>query len=139
VYGTLALYGETQPFYQFDARLGWVCMPLLRAGVSWQSEQSPLYIQQYTDNGQYAILMHPIHNYIDYTEADQLEFPEPPPDRGVIVSGKLPLWLFTALARFYAHRNVPWIALNDARNNQAVVIYSRVEAYSLGAALLMPV
>ncbi len=139
LYGALALHAGTQPFYQFDARLGWVRMPTLRTGTSWQSTQSPLYIEQYTDDEQYAILMHPIHNYLDYEERDQLEFPEPPPDRGVIVSGKLPLWLFTALARFYAQWDVPWIALNDAYNNKAIVIYSRVEAHQIGDMLLMPV
>lgn len=140
VYGALALHAGTQAFYQFDAVLGWVCMPTLHTGTSGQLMQSPLHIYPpYKDDDQYAILMHPIHNYLDYTEADQLEFPEPPPDLGVIVSGKLPLWLFTALARFYANRNVPWIALNDARDNQAVVIYSRVEAYPIGEILPMPV
>jgi len=140
VYGALALHAGTQQVWQFDARLGWVPMPTLRAGTSWQSTQSPLYIEEYTDDDQYAILIHPVHNYIDYdTEADQLEFPEPPPDRGVIVSGKLPLWLFTALARFYAQWDVPWIALNDAHNNKAIVIYSRVDTHLIGKMLLMPV
>ncbi len=140
VYGALALHAGTQAFHQFDALLGWVPMLTLRTGTSRQLMQSPLHIYPpHKDDGQYIIQMHPVHNYLDHTEADQLEFPVPPQDRGVIISGKLPLWLFTALARFYAQWNVPWIALHDARNNQAVVIYSRVETHPIGKTFLMPV
>lgn len=140
VYGALARHAGTQAFYQFDAVLGWVCMPTLRISTSGQLMQSPLHIYPpYTDDNQYAIRIHPIHNYLDYTEANQLEFPEPPSDRGIIVSGKLPLWLFTALTRFYADRNAPWIALNDARHNQAVVVYSRAGTPLVGDMLLMPI
>lgn len=81
----------------------------------------------------------PPHNYIDYTDVDKLRFPVPPPDRGVIVSGKLPLWLFTGLARLYKQLDVPWIALTDAHNNTAIVIHSHVEKYLLGDQLRMPV
>jgi CRISPR-associated protein Csx3 len=140
LYGALALHAGTQPFYQFDVLLGWISVPTLRASVSKQVSQGPLHIEQpYTDGDQYVIEIHPRHNYLDYTDTDQLAFPEPPPDRGVIVSGKLPLWLFTALARFYAQRNVPWIALTDAHNNRAIVIYSRVKTHMIGKSLRMPV
>ena len=135
VYGALALHAGTQPFHQFDALLGWVAPPALQASASKQAPQSPISVKQenYTDS--YVIHIHPVHNYLDYTEADQLVFPEPPPNLGVIVTGKLPLWLFTALARFYAQRNAPWIALNDAHENKPVVIYSQVASYPIGTIL----
>ena len=140
LYGALALHAGTQAFYQFDARLGWVCVPTLQVSASEQLPKAPLHIDlPYIDDEQYMIEMHPPHNYIDYTEADQLAFPVPPSDLGVIVSGKLPLWLFTALARFYAQLNVPWIALTDAHNDTAIVIHSRVEKYLIGDPLRMPV
>ena len=78
-----------------------------------------------------------IHGYIDYRDKDKFTIPELAPDRGVILNGKLPLWLFTALARFYAERDVPWIALNDASENSAYVIYSRVETPTIGKRLLI--
>jgi len=135
VYGTLATHAGTQPFHQFDARLGWVTSPTLLASASGQLSQSLIYIHEDTHNDSYVILIHPIHNYLDHREADQLVFPEPPPHRGVVVSGKLPLWLFTALARFYAQRNVPWIALNDAHDNRPVVTYSQVDSHPIGKIL----
>jgi CRISPR-associated protein Csx3 len=135
VYGALALRAETQPFYQFDARIGWVTPPLLPAGAPGPSSGSPITIKDDRCNDEYIIFIHPVHNYLDYREANKLVFPEPPPGHGVIVTGKLPLWLFTALARFYAQRNVPWIALNDARDNRPVVISSQVATHPIGMIL----
>ncbi len=116
-------------------RLGWVTPPTLQASASGPLPQSLLYIKEENRNDAYVILIHPIHNYLDYREADQLVFPEPPRQRGVVVSGKLPLWLFTALARFYVQREVPWIALNDARDNRPIVIYSQVRSHRIGKIL----
>ncbi len=135
VYGALATHAGTQPFHQFDARLDWVTPPALQARTSGQLSQPLIYIKEENYNDSYVILIHPIHNYLDYREADQLVFPEPPPHRGIVVNGKLPLWLFTALARFYAQRNVPWIALNDARDNRPVVTYSQVDTHPIGKIL----
>lgn len=135
VYGALAVHASTQAFQQFDARLGWVTPPELQASASEQGSESLIYIKEENHNDAYVILIHPIHNYLDHREADQLLFPEPPPHRGVVVSGKLPLWLFTALARFYVERNVPWIALNDAHDNRPVVIYSQAASHPIGTIL----
>ncbi len=129
VYGALALHAPAMPFYQYDARLGWVTPPHLQSGTP---AQATVRFETRTHSDAYIVTVHPIHSYLDYSEAEQLAFPEPPPQYGVIVSGKLPLWLFTALARFYAQRNVPWIALHYVRTNQAIVIYSQVAAYSVG-------
>lgn len=136
VYGALALHAGTQPFHQFDARLGWVApLPTLRASTSEQLPQSLIYISKENHDDSHVILIHPIHNYLDHREVDQLVFPEPPPHHGVVVSGKLPHWLFTALARFYVQRDVPWIALNDAHDNRPVVIYSQVASHPIGKIL----
>lgn len=140
LYGALALHAGTRPFQQFDARIGWVTPPSLQAAdAANQATSSILSIERpFVSDDIYAIALYPIYNYLDFRVADQLVFPEPQPQRGVIVSGKLPLWLFTALARFYAQRNVPWIALNDARDNKAIVIYSQLATHPLGKRLPMP-
>lgn len=141
LYGALALSAEPAPFYQFDSRLGWVCAPDLQAGTPTAHSASLLHIEKLYDDGkQYVVEMHPPHNYIDYDmDLPELVFSEPPSGRGVIVSGRLPLWLFTGLARFYARFDVPWIALTDAHNDTAIVIYSRVEHCRVGEELRMPV
>lgn len=136
VYGALALHARTEPFYQFDALKGWITPPVLRSEASAQPSRSLIGIKEKTYDDIYIISIHPIHNYLDYeTEAQQLAIPEPPHSCGVIVDGKLPLWLFTALARFYAQRNVPWIALNDAHENRPVVVSSHVETHPIGRKL----
>lgn len=140
LYSALALHAGTRPFQQFDARIGWITPPSLQAAaIVEQATSSILSIEgPFVSDDTYAIALYPTYNYLDFRVADQLVFPEPQPQRGVIVSGKLPLWLFTALARFYAQRAVPWIALNDARDNKAIVIYSQVATHPLAKRLLMP-
>lgn len=139
VYGALALHAKTKPFHQFDPCLNWVEPPSLRSGTLEQPAESLVYIEEPKLQGDaYILTIRLTHYYIDYTEKEQLAFPDLSPDHGVIVSGKLPLWLFTALARFYADRDVPWIALHDARKNKAAfVIYSRVETHTIGDRLPM--
>jgi CRISPR-associated protein Csx3 len=138
VYGTLALHAKTKPFYQFDPRLGWVSPPELQTGTFAQAPQPVIHLEQHTSANIYTITVRPVHNYLDYTEAGQLVFPEPPPHHGVIINGKLPFWLVTALARFYAQRNVPWIALNYARINKACVVYSQGATPGIGDIIPLP-
>jgi CRISPR-associated protein Csx3 len=135
VYGALALHTGKRLFRQFDARLGWVTLPVLGNSSSNQALRSLVSIEEECRDDAYKILIHPVYNYLDYREADQLVFPEPPLDLGVIIDGKLPFWLFTALARFYAQRNVPWIAFNDAHDNRPVVIASTMPSHPVGKIL----
>lgn len=141
LYGALALYaGVQQPFYQFDPRLGWVEPPALRSGPAEQSSPPLIHIKQQTlkpptYHNAFILTIHLFHGYIDYTQVGQLTFPEPAPDQGIIIDGKLPLWLFTALARFYAQRNVPWIAFNEARTARPVVVWSQIDEHFIGEVL----
>ena len=140
LYGALALHAGTRPFQQFDPRIGWVTPPSLQAATTVAQATSPMlsFEGPFVNDDTYAIALYPAYNYLDIRVADQLVAPEPQPQRGVIVSGKLPLWLFTALARFYWQRGVPWIAFNDARANQAIVIYSQIATHQPGKRLPMP-
>ncbi|HEX4208729.1 MAG TPA: CRISPR-associated protein Csx3 [Ktedonobacteraceae bacterium] len=137
VYGALAMHAYPQPFHQFDGCIGWVQPRELKVGNPKQqcAEIMTLDDQELRDDVT-IVHVHLTYYYVDYdTEADQLVFPEPPADKGVIISGKLPLWLFTSLTRFYAQKHVPWIALNDASDNRPIVVYSRVASHSIGQAL----
>ena len=139
LYSALALHAQTQPFCQFDARFGWRTPPLLLAGTPEELTRSTLKIDEPdVIDGIYAITLTPEYGYLDYDKMNQFVLPEPPTQGGVIIGGKLPLWFFTALARFYAQKNVSWIALNDAQDNQPVVIYSKVAAHPLGEKFPMP-
>lgn len=136
VYGVLALYGGTQqPFYQFDPRHNWIEPPPLNASESPQKVQETILLETQANENTWMLTVLLKYGYIDYTEADRLIFPEPPSGSGVIINGKLPLWLFTALARFYARRDVPWIALNYAQFNKAFVISSQDDTHTIGEIL----
>jgi CRISPR-associated protein Csx3 len=140
VYGVLALHGGIQkPFYQFDPRHGWIEPPPLSASASPQSVQETILLETRANENAWMLIVLLKYGYIDYTEADRLTFPEPPSGSGVIINGKLPLWLFTALARFYAARNVPWVALNYAQTNKAFLIYSQDETHTIGEEIPLPV
>jgi CRISPR-associated protein Csx3 len=137
VYGTLALHTGTKPFYQFDSCLNWINPPLLQSSASILEQEliqiDPL--QQRNDASIITIRL--LYSYIDYEQTNKLILPEPPPGRGIIINGQLPLWLFTSLARFYAQRNVPWIALNDASTRKPVVIWSQWDDHFIGEELDM--
>ena len=71
-------------------------------------------------------------SYLDYDEAYQLAVPPVPANQGVILSGKLPLWLWTALARVYI--NVPWLAVFQPQlERQAVVVASKDKDKPIGS------
>ena len=133
LYGALALREKNKPFHLFDARLGWISSPTLQTHATLPvSQQETLDVQEKPYGDATILFLHPTYHYLIREEAEQLVFPELPSEQGLILNGKLPLWLFTALARLYAQRNMPWIAMNDARTNQPVVIYSRVARYAIG-------
>ncbi|MBV9230778.1 MAG: hypothetical protein JOZ18_15830 [Chloroflexi bacterium] len=142
LYGALALYSKNEPFRQFDPRYGWIEPPHIRSGSPVAGSETVVTLEPRPSGSKYMILVRPKipeHYYLDYErDAGQLVFPDPPSECGIIVSGRLPLWLFTALARFYAQKNAPWIALHDASMNRAIVVYSRVAGYTIGKRVPLP-
>lgn len=53
------------------------------------------------------------------------------PQRGVILSDKLPLWLLVGLV--LAYRQHPWLAVEQAQQyGNGIVVLSRDEQYRLG-------
>jgi CRISPR-associated protein Csx3 len=149
VYGALALRALDQPFSQFDARYGWVSPPLIQSGtlrptqkVIYSSSTDRSHLNPRARGGRYIIPFHIPDYYLDYrdyeTGKETLFFSDPPPGSGVIVSGRLPLWIFTALARFYVQKEVCWLALHAADMDRAVVVYSQPqEPYEIGEKILL--
>jgi len=68
--------------------------------------------------------------YLDYDQALNLSAPTPEPGLGVVLSGKLPHWLYTGLA--LAYRAAPWVAVYQPQLGCAVVAYSAGPAYAVG-------
>ncbi len=130
LYAALALHAYPAQLYQFDVRLGWVAPPALIVDAT---PPSPLLSARSLDRPTHTRLELALpESYLDYGEAEGLALPPRPPGKGVVLSGKLPLWLWTALVR--AYRDAPWIAIFQPQlEDKAVVIASQDLNVSVGS------
>lgn len=136
LYAAVALLAWPEPFYQFDARLGWIAPPVLRPGTP--AAQSPLraVLQVRADHVHLAFTLTRAH--LDYTEAEGLEVPPVVAAQGVVISGKLPLWLYTALATAYAP-GARWVGIYQPQlGDRAVVVGSHDSQLSAGMLVVSP-
>lgn len=131
--GTNWLYAavahQTYPaaFYQFDPRLGWVQPPILHVGSP--SPDSPLRVRQYERSGYTEFAFSIDGGYLDYTETGQITIPPHPDEQPLLISGKLPHWLTTALT--IAYHAAPLLAIHQPQVGN-VVIHSTLPAYLPG-------
>jgi CRISPR-associated protein Csx3 len=137
LYGALAAQVGEQSFYQFDPRIGWMAPPTLHMSV----EPAPEGItHRLYDDAHGQILSVKLNNeYLDYLQAEGLPFPPVASDRGLIINGKMPLWLLTALVRLYHATTVPWIACYQPPLHGAVVVLARTDEYRVGDVIAMPI
>lgn len=127
LYAALALWARPAPLYQFDVRLGWVTPPPLELGTPPDDSPVPARLTFHADYTHIEFQLR--ESYLDYTEAEGLVVPNVPPPTPIVVSGKLPLWLWTALALAYAH--APWLGIYQPQLNGAVIVHAR-ELATLG-------
>ena len=130
VYAALALAAAPHPFMMFDAKLGWVTPPTLPWQTSnteeadWQTQLIP--------QGDFLLLeMSTGSQYLDIDEPERIPLPPLPLHKGVILSGRIPHWLLTAVCRQLAPTQ-PWLAVYQPPLGAAVVVFSRSEAYRVG-------
>jgi CRISPR-associated protein Csx3 len=136
VYAAVALLAHPAPFYQFDIRLGWIRPPTLH--LSKSAADNPLQVKQklLTNHSHLAFTITKTH--LDYTETDGLVTPPIPADQGLVISGKLPLWLYTALALVYTPY-ASWLAVyQPQREDKAVVVGSHHPKVSVGDQIVSP-
>ncbi len=123
LYAALAVHVYPAALYQFDVRLGWIAPPTpeLAEDITASPVRADITLQ---DPYVWVELSLP-GGYLDYGEIEQVRLPQVPADKGVILSGKLPLWLWTAAAR--AYRMAPWLGIYQPQlGAQAVVVTARV-------------
>jgi CRISPR-associated protein Csx3 len=129
LYAALARHTDPAPFYQFDPRLGWVSPPALALGSP--PAESPLLLKQAPEAAYERLELWLRDPYLDYTESERLVLPPLPLERGLVLSGQLPHWLFTALVRLY--RQAPWLAIyQPPLGGKAVVVGSSSPGYPVG-------
>lgn len=137
LYGTLAAHVEQQPFYQFDPRIGWLASPALQISTQQPSSDELTYSLR-SHNDATILSIHIVREYLDYLQAENLPFPPISSEDGLIIDGKMPLWLLTALVRLYQKANIAWIACHQPQLHGAVVVMSRVPTHVIGDLVPMP-
>ncbi len=130
LYAAVALLTFPAEFYQFDPRLGWITPPSLRLG---QPEPSPLKVQVAQHAGYIQLEFVIPSAYLDYEAACDLIVPSLPTGAGVIIGGKIPHWLYTALT--LAYRAAPWIAVYQPQLACAAVIHSGDDGPAVGSCI----
>ena len=128
LYGMLAAF--TQEFYQFDPRVGWLSPPRIHIGSDSRQEDITIKTRVYPDSLRLSISLKT--EYLDHLQAEQASFPFVPTHLGVIIDGKLPLWLVTALVRLYRNAGAPWIACYQPKLQGAVVLFSHTSEHIIG-------
>lgn len=128
LYAALALFAYPEPLYQFDVRLGWISPPLLCVAQPAEDALLPAAVHQRAGHVRVEFALR--ESFLDYGEADGLRIPPIPPDAGVVLSGKLPLWMWTAIA--LAYRSARWLGMYQPQLGQAAVIKSNVEQPRVG-------
>jgi len=118
LYAAIAAHTSPALFWQFDVRLGWVQSLALRFGDL--SPNAPLQIETHARPGHLHIEFRLLRAYLDYEEIHDLRVPEVAQTQGVVLSGKLPNWLWTSLT--LAYRNAAWVGIYYPPLNGAVVV-----------------
>ena len=138
LYGALVMQAGTEPFYQFDSRLGWVSPPPLQISIPDTNRASAIGIWTEEHTEATVLKIDIVTKYLDYTEVEYLPFPPVPTERGLILSGVMPHWLVTALVRLYTGAGVQWIACHQPQLKGTVVVASRTSRLTPGDLIPVP-
>jgi CRISPR-associated protein Csx3 len=133
LYTAVALLTYPAPFVQFDPRLSWVKARLLRVGQP--DPDAPLEFRRHPSSGYVHLEILRRSAHLEYDDLDTWCAPPIPARSGVVLSGKLPLWLYTSLALTY--HAAPWLAAYQPQVG-VVVVHSTTPAHTAGDVLPLP-
>ncbi len=128
LYTAVALLAAPAEFYQFDPRLGWIAPPVLRCGPTPPDAPLQAHVVPQADHLHLDFRLPTA--YLDYAEAGGLFVPPPPAGMGIVISGRIPHWLYTGLALTY--RATPWLAVYQPQLKGAVVIHTTTGTPGIG-------
>jgi CRISPR-associated protein Csx3 len=74
-------------------------------------------------------------SWLEPISRSRIVLPELEITRGVIISGKLPVWLFADLTVTYINAGLPWVATYDANTHKSIVVASRNNSVQVGHVL----
>lgn len=109
------------PFYVFDARhYGWMAPPAVILNATQANEEFELTIHDKGDHIRLRFDLRPAYHVLT---PQTVLVPAIPADRGVILDGRMPKWLWAALARALCHH--PWLAAYEPRDDRIVVFWGK--------------
>jgi len=132
LYAAVANYIYPHPFYQFDARLGWVAPARLTSG----SPGTPDLTATIEMTGRYLHLKLALpDHYLDYEAEMSLPLPAISPHRGVILNGRLPNWLYSGLTLFY--HDAAWVGVYAPQLDRAIIVAAsdQKSTYAVGESI----
>lgn len=132
LYAALAYHALPAAFYQFDPRLGWISPSTVAFGqpnesdvIAWHSQRSEQAVE---------LTLELRLSYVNYYELNRIIAPSLPSHLGVIINGKLPLWITCGLVRAYAP--CAWVAVRQPKLGEHVlVVGSNVTSVRAGDAI----
>ncbi len=137
LYAALAAHTSQYPFYLFDPKLpfGWIQPAQVYLGTKAHPEVQiiPLSYPEMT-----VLKISFPNDHLGYFQLDPLALPNVSKEKGLLIDGRTPYWLLTALVRFYKAAGVPWIAPFYVPANAAIVAYTHGETYRPGDLVLKP-
>ncbi len=136
LYGALAAHAGQQPFYQFDPRIGWLAPPPLQVSTNTTPE---LQVELHAYEQVTVLSMRILSDHLDYLQANHLPVPPVSTERGLILDGRIPHWLVTALVRLYKEAGAAWVACRQIQLEGAVVVTSRAAGVVPGDIISLPV
>ena len=141
VYTAAALLAYPAEFHLFDIRLGWtqpVPLQVQRDQTSLSGERGPVNWSVWKGSD-FSLVegQIPEDTYVDYEEMAGQAIPAVDLGKGVVLSGKLPYWLTTSVARTYI--GAPWLAAFYPQRQAGVVIRSTDAEHPVGSLVSIPI
>lgn len=127
----LSLLAHPAPVWLYDARLGWVQPPTLPVTTTDGQAQPGWSATLNERDGFLSLEMITTGQELDIDEPEGLPLPHIPTGQGLVLSGKIPHWLTTAVARQFAP-HASWVAVYQPQLTGAVVVGSRETAVGIG-------
>ena len=137
LYAYLGLLAAPADIWLFDVRLGWIQPPQLSRLAEPAASAVPNWDLQVTQEDDHSLLtINTKAQYLAIKDVAGAVLPDPKGQKGLIISGKLPNWLWVAVARHYATQ-VPWVAVHYPQLKAGIVIGSQEDIYQPGHLIKM--
>lgn len=137
LYGFIGWHAFPAPVWQFDPRLGWVEPPQLQLVAA---EDDTTTVDNWRtllthQEGVQILHLSAESHYLDIQEPETFPIVCPVTGQGVVISGRLPIWLVLALVRQLGEQQA-WLAIYQPPLNGAVVVVSQLsETYPIGTVI----